>query len=117
MKIIFRPLFVIFFSFLALSFSLSMKKSSQQNRQNQESLQLIQQENQRLILQKQELLYKEQLTNQPLTQEKLWRDQKWLKLPDEENLELVGFKVQSTTINEPEPVVITPWEKWQELLF
>lgn len=113
MKFIFRPIFVIFFTLLILSFSFSMRKSNWQTTKVKENLALVQAENKRLQIQEQELTYQAQLSALPLTQERLAHDQKWLKAPDEKNLELAGYVYQERQLPAVSVTEITPSEQWR----
>ncbi len=116
MKIIFRPIFIIFFTILAVSFSLSMRRSSWQTEKIKENLALAQAEQKRLLLREQELIYQEKLASSPLTQARIIHDQKWLKAPGEENLELANWQYQERKL----PLITdsnnSPWQEWQVLL-
>lgn len=117
MKIFFRPIFIIFFTLLALSFSFSMRRSNWQTEKIRENLTFVQAEQKRLLLQEQELTYQEELAALPLTQEKLLRDQKWLKEVDEENLELSGLEVEERQLPDLEVKNTSAWQEWQEILW
>ncbi len=117
MKIIFQPIFIIFFTLLVLSFSFSMKRSNWQTEQLRENLSLVSGENKRLLLQEQELIYLEELSALPLTKERIVRNQKWLQAPDEEVLELSGHIYEAQTMPETEIKRLTAWQEWEKLLF
>lgn len=117
MKIIFQPIFVIFFTLLVLSFSFSMKKSNWQTEQLRENLNLVKAENKRLLLEEQELAYMEELSALPLTKERIVRNQKWLQAPGEEVLELNGYEYEKQTMPETKIKPLTAWQEWEKLLF
>lgn len=117
MKIIFQPIFIIFFTLLVLSFSFSMKKSNWQAEQLRENLSLVEGENKRLLLQKQELVYLEELSALPLTKERIIRNQKWLQAPEEEVLELSGYNYEAQIMPETQIKQLTAGQEWKKLLF
>ncbi|MDO5561681.1 MAG: hypothetical protein Q4G02_02820 [bacterium] len=116
MKFIFRPIFIIFFTLLVLSFSFSMRRSGWQTAQVEENLALVQAENRRLQIKEQELTYQAELSALPLTKQRLVHDQKWLKNPDEQNLELAGYQYQERELPLVVEVVSTPNEQWRTVL-
>lgn len=116
MKLIFRPIFIIFFIFLSLSFALSMNRSRQQSQKNRESLLAVTTKNQQLQLKKEELELAAQLANQPLVQEQLLRDQKWLKLANEQNLELTNFVYEPRQLPVTVDQTIDYAAAWRDLL-
>lgn len=117
MKIIFRPIFIIFFTLLVLSFAFSMRKSNWQTAQVKENLGLVEAENRRLLLEEQELIYKKELSALPLTKERIIRDQKWLQRENEEILEMPGFVSEEKVLPENELTKVTAWQEWQRLIF
>ncbi len=116
MKIIFRPIFVIFCTLLFLSFSFSLRKSSQRTTEVQESLQILREKNQALLLEEQNLLYEEKIAALPFTKEKIIRDQKWLQAPDDEVLKMDGYVYKEQTLPDEKEVELTAWQEWKNLL-
>ncbi len=119
MKIIFQPIFIIFFTLLVLSFSFSMRSSDWQIESTRENLDIVEAENRRLLLQEQELEYQEMLSALPFNQEKNIRNQRWLQDPKETVLEIKDFTYVEQTLPADlgQEVELEPAQEWQELIF
>lgn len=116
MKLIFRPIFTLFFVILTATLAVSMSKKLTSHQDNNLTLEQIKNRNQQLLNERQSLLYQtEMLNNDEFLREKLLRDQKWLKKNEEINLSLSGYQYTPRPIIFPKQLEITPKQKWQQL--
>lgn len=116
MKLIFRPIFIVFFVILTATLAVSMSKKLTSHQDNNLALEQIKNKNQQLLNERQSLLYQtEMLNNDEFLREKLLRDQKWLKKNEEINLSLSGYQYTPRPIIFPKQLEITSKQKWQQL--
>lgn len=116
MKLIFRPIFIIFFVILVLNFATSMNKKLAKHQNNDLALDLIKKQQEKLLLEQEKLVYQAAQLDDPFLQEKLLRDQRWLKKIDEETLSLNGYHYVPRTWQTPVSPSPTPLQAWKQLL-
>lgn len=116
MKFIFRPIFIIFFVILVLNFATSMNKKLAKHQNNDLALALIKKRQEKLLLEQEKLLYQAAQLDDPFLQEKLMRDQRWMKKDEEETLSLSGYQYVSRSWQAPASPIPTPLKQWQQLL-
>lgn len=116
MKLIFRPIFIIFFVILVLNFATSMNKKLAKHQNNDLALDLIKKQQEKLLQEQEKLIYQAAQLDDPFLQEKLLRDQRWLKKSDEETLSLSGYQYSQRAWQAPVSPTPTPAQAWQQLL-
>lgn len=116
MKFIFRPIFIIFFVILVLNFATSMNKKLAKHQNNDLALALIKKRQEKLLLEQEKLLYQAAQLDDPFLQEKLMRDQRWMKKDEEETLSLSGYQYVSRSWQASASPIPTPLKQWQQLL-
>ena len=117
MKVITHPLFIVLFTLCIVAFSIPMFNRDRSTQNKQEQIQQLTVKNSQLQAQKEALEYQKLLSEQPITQEKVLRDQLWLQKPGEVILNLSEFEAPDElppTILESE---LSAWTQWQKLLF
>ena len=117
MKILTHPLFILFFTLCIIAFSAPMLSRDYSNQDKQKQIQQLINNNTQLKTQKEALEYQKLLSEQPITQEKVLRDQLWRQKPGEVVFNLTDFEADQ----EPPAAVVeaemVPWAQWWKLLW
>ena len=116
MKVVFRPLFVVIFILMTLSFSVSMARRSAQHRANTQALAVVAAENERLQLQKAALERQIESAADPFSQEKIYRESHLAQRVGEQTLKLSTFDYQPSGELPTGAQARTPAQEWLALL-
>ena len=117
MRILYHPVFILTFTLAILMFAFSMGKNDISLEENRSRTEILEQKKQTLETRIADLERQVDLASQPLSSERIMRDQLWQKESGEENLELQGFVYTPRQITMPSEPVPTPLENWQTLIF
>jgi len=117
MKVITHPLFILFFTLCIAAFSIPMLSKDRHNQNKPEQIQQLMAKNSQLQAQKEALEYQKLLSEQPITEEKVLRDQLWRQKPGEVIFNLTDFVPSQEPPPSPTPPLASPWVQWQELLW
>jgi hypothetical protein len=115
-KVLFHPLTAVFLTVLALGLSISFLWSAQQLKKSDLIMEQALEETQKARQEFDAVASQAALAQDPVSKERIIRDQLLMQKPGEVVVQLPDLEVPSP---EPSPsaVPITPWEEWKKLLF